>query len=75
MGLMDELLQELSDKNDCPVKRLIEKLPANEREAIRDALINPMIPVIRLLTVLRRNGYKLGDSSAYNHRKGFCKCH
>ena len=75
MGLMDELNSELREVVvGCPAERMLLLLPDDERDAIRNALKDPSIPVARILNVLRKNGYKLGDSGAYNHRNGICKC-
>jgi hypothetical protein len=76
MGLLDEMMQETAIVNgQCSVARFLELVPEEERADIAALLVDNTVPITKLLNVIRRNGYKLGDSSAYNHRKGLCKCH
>lgn len=75
MGLMDDLNEELAEvSKSCPAQVLLASLSEEDREPIKDALVDMSVPLSRLLNVLRRNGYKLGDQSAYNHRNGVCRC-
>ena len=75
MGLLDEMMQETGTDDQCSVIKFLALVPVEERKDISALLLDHNVPMTRLLSVIRRNGYKLGDLSAYNHRKGLCKCH
>jgi len=75
MGLLDEMMQETGTDDQCAVMKFLALVPDEERNDIALLLVDNSVPITRLLSVIRRNGYKLGDLSAYNHRKGLCKCH
>lgn len=60
----------------CVFGALLEdRFSAEERSAFEGMLANPKVPTMKLLQVLRKNGYRIGDNTLYGHRRGLCTCY
>jgi hypothetical protein len=57
----------------CAVGILIEKLPAEDRKALLEA-IDKNFPTQTLVKALRQEGYRTSDNNFNVHRQGKCRC-
>ena len=57
----------------CPVGKLMERLDDADKKALLDAF-KKGIPAVTITNALRKEGYKIAETSIGNHKKGICRC-
>ena len=76
MGLLDEIKGEprrLPAK--CHVWALLERLPADEAQQLKEALDDLTIQASVITRVLQRRGHEIKAGSLTRHRRQECVCH
>lgn len=75
MSLEESLEQFSQNKQNegCPVGRLILKLNDADKKALDNAF-QKSVPSVTITSALRKEGYKIAETSISNHRKNMCKC-
>jgi hypothetical protein len=75
MGLFDEIEQQnLYRSGMCSIQRLLEKLDAQDKEDLSNALANPSMTHSSITYVLKSRGHQVSVSGVTRHRKGLCGC-
>ncbi len=60
--------------HNCPVARLLDEMPATDREACVTALADDKYSTLQIVGVLRAEGYKISRTSISEHRTNRCLC-
>lgn len=58
----------------CSAGDFLNKLSDKERQAVEEILEMRSLPVIHIVRVAEKNGYKVSVSSLYKHRIKDCRC-
>ena len=81
MTLRDDItaLAAAGVRHTCNVARVLTEVATSEGDDVaqqfRDLVDASNVGAQRLISVLRRNGYRLGHDSVLAHRRGECDCH
>ena len=77
MGLLEDLGNESNFPKPrrawCSVCTLLNELNDKERAALQQRLDDKNVTHISLSTVLKNNGYEIGDSVVGRHRRKICQ--
>lgn len=73
MALSDALTKRKKPTRDCLWVALLETMSPEDTEAAAEHM-DTGGPIDLLLQAIRDEGYHIGDSAAYRHRRGECSC-
>jgi hypothetical protein len=77
MGLLEDLASESNFPRPrrawCSVCILLNKLSDKERLALQQRLDDKNVTHVALSTVLKNNGYEIGESVVGRHRRKICQ--
>lgn len=68
---VDELLNPKQKK--CVVGLVFDELEGNDADSFAALLISP-VSNIKIAQLLQRNGFKIGETAVWKHRKNSCPC-
>ncbi len=74
MGLKDALQAQQRGRPGfrCSVCKLLAELPADDAEALREAVIDPMVQGSQIARALQSEGYDIKQNTVTRHRRGDC---
>ena len=58
----------------CPYINFLESMTNNEDRKALEKAVNNGLPATTICKALRSEGYKLGEISINEHRRGVCRC-
>jgi len=69
MGLLDDLENVTTGKNECTVAGILRALPENEAAALIKSIDNPLTLMASLSRILTRHGHPIRPKTLTRHRK------
>ena len=74
MGLKDALEAERRQRPGfrCSVCKLLDDLPADDAEALREALRDPQVQGSQIARALQSEGHEVKQNTVTRHRRGDC---
>lgn len=73
-GLLNEIQAASAARKKCPVGRLLESLPEDDRLDLKAALGDSVFTTVAILRALRTRGHDLSEGGLGDHRGGRCRC-
>lgn len=75
-SLLDEIVQvqKGSKKSKCTFAPILEAMTEEDREALENALGNPLIKSTHIAKALEGRGFDIGAYTLQRHRRGACSC-
>jgi hypothetical protein len=75
-GLLDEIMALNNGRPGtvCGINKLYEALPAEDTEALKQAIADPMVKATAIARALKGRGYQITDSVVTRHRRKECVC-
>jgi len=75
-GLLDEIMAHNRGRAGtvCGIHKLYEALPADDVEALKQAIADPMVKATAIARALKGRGYQITDSVITRHRRKECVC-
>ena len=75
-GLLDEIMALNNGRPGtvCGIAKLYEALPAEDTEALKKAIADPMVKATAIARALKARGYQITDSVVTRHRRKECVC-
>ena len=76
MSLADRLQHAKAERKGprCSVAKLMDRMPAQDREALQAALDDDQLEARAIWRALLAEGYDITDQPLGRHRRGICQC-
>lgn len=58
----------------CSVRKLLESLPADVAQELRELIEDYTVQLTQLAALSKKRGWNVGESSFGRHRRKICKC-